>query len=217
MRTSNENGKLLGQFAARNNFIIKSTCFPHKRIHLGTWRSPGGDITNQIDHVLINARHSSSIIDVRSCRGPNCDSDHYLVKAVLREKIAKVHITDVMKKRNLAICKLKCPEFKLLYQEKLQRKFEEDLVIEAGEERRGDRTTEEEWERIRKAILTTAEEELGTQQQTCNEWFDQECKEVIEEKNNARIKMLHRETRSNCESYRQLRLKANRTSKKRKC
>jgi hypothetical protein len=30
-----ENGKRLGELAARNNMIIKSTCFKHKAIHKG--------------------------------------------------------------------------------------------------------------------------------------------------------------------------------------
>ena len=81
---------MLTHLAAMQKLIIKSTCFDHKKIHKATWQMPGSEIVNRIDHVLISARYASSIIDVKTCRGPNCDSDHYLVKAVLRQRIANV-------------------------------------------------------------------------------------------------------------------------------
>ena len=52
------------------------------------WTSPDGKTHNQIDHTLIDIRRHSSIQDVRSFRGADCDTDHYLVVAKVRERLA---------------------------------------------------------------------------------------------------------------------------------
>jgi hypothetical protein len=43
---------------------------------------------NQIDHILIDKRQHSSILDVRSLGGDDCDTDHYLVAAKIKERLA---------------------------------------------------------------------------------------------------------------------------------
>jgi len=68
--------------------VVKSTMFPHWNIHKYTWTSPGGKTHNQIDHVLLDRRWHSSVLDVRSFRGADCDTDHYLVIAKVRERLA---------------------------------------------------------------------------------------------------------------------------------
>ena len=49
---------------------------------------PDGKTYNQIDHILIDRRCHSSILDVRSFRGADCDTNHNLVVAKLRERLA---------------------------------------------------------------------------------------------------------------------------------
>jgi hypothetical protein len=62
--------------------------FPHRKIHKHTWTSPEGNTHNQIDHVLIDRRQHSSILDVRYFRGADCDTDRYLVVGKMRERLA---------------------------------------------------------------------------------------------------------------------------------
>jgi hypothetical protein len=62
--------------------------FPYRNIHKYTWTSPDGNTHNQIDHILVKRRRHSSVLDVRSFRAAGCETDHYLVVAKIRERIA---------------------------------------------------------------------------------------------------------------------------------
>jgi endonuclease/exonuclease/phosphatase family metal-dependent hydrolase len=64
-----------------------STQLEHKRIHKGTWVSPDQNTINQIDHVFINTNKKAIREDVRSLRGPNIDSDHFLLKVIIKQKL----------------------------------------------------------------------------------------------------------------------------------
>jgi hypothetical protein len=55
---------------------------------LRPWTSPDGKTHNQIDHIFIDKQRHSSILDVQSFRVADCDTDHYLVVAKVRERLA---------------------------------------------------------------------------------------------------------------------------------
>jgi hypothetical protein len=120
----NNNGKMLSELTMTNNFIIKSTRFNHKRIHKGTWKIPGSERTNQKDHVLVSRRHGSSILDVKTERGPKCDSEHYLVKVKIKDRLARIDNNKSYKRRKWKVDKLKEPEQSQLYQKTLKTKSE---------------------------------------------------------------------------------------------
>jgi hypothetical protein len=50
---SNDNGVRVVNLATSRNSVVKSTTFPHRKIHIYTWTSPEGNTHNQIDDVLI--------------------------------------------------------------------------------------------------------------------------------------------------------------------
>jgi endonuclease/exonuclease/phosphatase family metal-dependent hydrolase len=75
-------------FAMHKELTVKSMMFPHHNTHKFTWKSPDRKTHNQTDHILVDRRWHSSILDVRSFRAADCDSDHYLVVAKVRERQA---------------------------------------------------------------------------------------------------------------------------------
>jgi hypothetical protein len=61
---------------------------PHRNIHKYTWTSTDGKTHNHIDHILVDRRWRSIILDVRSFSGAECDTDHYLVVPNVKNKLA---------------------------------------------------------------------------------------------------------------------------------
>ena len=86
----NENGELLTDFCDANKLIIGGSLFPHKECHKATWVSPDRRTQNQIDHVIISRRWRSSLQDVRAKRGADVGSDHHLLIAKVKIRMAKV-------------------------------------------------------------------------------------------------------------------------------
>ena len=79
----------------------------HKDIHKATWTSPDQSTLNQIDHIVIDKRHLSSVLDVRTFRGPNIDFDHYLVAVKFRLRVSASRSGRSSALRKLHVMKLR--------------------------------------------------------------------------------------------------------------
>jgi hypothetical protein len=62
--------------------------------------------------VLINKRRASTITDGRTLRGTNCDSDHYLIRTKIRQRISKVEEGAYRSPRKWDVTKLQNPDIK---------------------------------------------------------------------------------------------------------
>lgn len=103
--------------------MVASTHFPRKNIHKRTWTSPDHRTHNQIDHVLIEKRGVSSVMNVGTYRGANCESDHYGgIQYRCRISIRKSSKQQSLKK--LQVEKLNNPELKNFYQQTLTTKLQ---------------------------------------------------------------------------------------------
>jgi hypothetical protein len=143
---SNDNGVSLVNFATSKDLVVKSTMFPHRNIHKYsyTWTSPDGKTHNQIDNVLIDRRWHSSILDVRSFRGADCDTDHYLVVAKVRERLAVTkQATQNFDAKRFNLKKLIELEVRKQYQIKISNRFAALENLNVSED------TNRAWENIR--------------------------------------------------------------------
>lgn len=84
---SNGNVLRVISFETGKNMIISSTKFPHKRIYNGTRKSSDSITINQIDHVLIQKRLHSCIVDLCSYRKTHCGTNHFLVIVKFKLKL----------------------------------------------------------------------------------------------------------------------------------
>ena len=73
---NNDNGVRSVNSATSKKLVLKSTLFPHQHIHHYTWIFPDGKAHSQIGHILIDRKGHSNVLDVRSSRGADCDTDH---------------------------------------------------------------------------------------------------------------------------------------------
>lgn len=208
--STSTNGLRLIGFAAAHNMTVRSTSFPHLDIHKATWLSPDRLTRNQIDHVVIDARHASSILDVRSCRGPNIDSDHYLIAAKVRTRLCVAKISRQSMQRKLDIEKLQSQRHKDAFSTRLTGQLDQLSSTTLN--------TKDMWTYISNAIRTSAVEILGFQRPpTRNPWYDQECREAAAAKDAAYRRTLQAgATRSVVDVYKSRRREEKRLFKRKK-
>jgi hypothetical protein len=153
---SNDNGVGLVNFATSKNLRVKSMMFPHHNIHKYTWTSPDGKTRNQIDHILVERRRHLNVLGIRSFRAADCDSDHYLVVAKVRETLAvnkQISCRFHMERFNLK--KLNEVEGKGQFSVEASNRFADLKVLDAEME------INSAWETIRENIKISAKETLG--------------------------------------------------------
>jgi len=77
-----------------------------------------------MDHILIDRKWHFSILDVRSFRGADCDTDHYLVVAKVRERLAvSKQITEKFDGERFNLRELNVLEVRKQYQIEIKNRF----------------------------------------------------------------------------------------------
>jgi hypothetical protein len=139
-------------------------------------------IVNQIDRVLNDQCHRTNLLDVRSFRRANADTDHYLLIAGLRGQIARM----TGRRTNKAGSKydrdrLKRPEVKHEYVNKSVTCVEELDKNNIN------------WQTVQQIITENADEFTGKiERAEGNKWYDDECKQATKNKNEVYYRMIQK-------------------------
>jgi hypothetical protein len=116
----NENGGLFIEWCAANEMVIGGTLFPHKKIHTISRISPDKMTQNQIDHIAINRKWRTSLMDVRNKRGADINSYHYTNDLQSEDQIEESNRFSQTSKRH-DVRRLKDKQIKEAFQLKLQK------------------------------------------------------------------------------------------------
>ena len=181
----NENGEQLVDFCLSNNIVIGGTIFPHLDIHKLTWKSPDGRTTNQIDHIMINRKWRRSLQDVRVVRGADVNSDHFLLRAIVKLKLRKAP-KETNNRKKLDIPRLDAPTVRKAFNLELKNRFSvlENETTDAD-------AIEKHWNNIRTVYNETAEKVIGFQTKKNKDWLSEETWQKIDERKVIKQKILN--------------------------
>ena len=203
----NYNGLLLACLCTEMELAITNTYFHHPDKHFFSWTHPRSKRSHLLDYVITRRRDLKDIKDTRVMRGPDCDTDHYLIKTKLNFSIKPQYSRAAApRKRKLDVAKLK------------NRSCQDELKIAITAALRNNQAEnnvpQELWSKMSTATFNASAEILGFTKKKNADWFNEnesEIQELIRERNTALRSKL-----SNPSQYNISKLKAARATLQRK-
>jgi len=178
----------------------------HRNIRKYTWTSPGGKTHNQIDHTLSDRRWQSSILGVRSFRGAECDSDHCLVVAKVRERLA-------VSKQAAQKSDEERFNFRKLSELEVRKRYQIEITnrCAALENLNDSEDINRVWEDFKGNIKTSDKDSLGLYEfKQQKPWFDEECLQFLYQRKQAKMQWLQDPNQSNVDDLNNGRREASR-------
>ena len=177
----NHNGLLLTCLCSELELAITHTYFQQPDKQFFTQSHPRSKRPHLLDYVITRRRDLRDIKNTRAMRGPNCDTDHYLVRTTLNFSIKPSYSrTEAPRKRRLDTAQLN----NITCQEKLSIA----TTTAQRENGPGDDSPQGQWDTMSKVVFNASAEVLGYTKRKNADWFnenDEQIKELIKERNNA--------------------------------
>jgi hypothetical protein len=145
--------------------------FPRRNRHKYTWACPDGKTDNQTDHILIERRRYLNILDVRSVRGVDCDTDHCLGFAQVGKRLeVSKEAAQKFDGERFNFRKQNGMEFRKQYQIEISNRFTSLENFNDSED------INRAWENIKENIKPSSKESLSPSELKQHKpWFDEGC------------------------------------------
>jgi len=146
------------------------------------------------------------VLDVRSFRGADCDTDHYLVITKFRETLAVgKQAAQRFDRQRFNLRKLNEPEVREQYQIEITNRF---AALENSDY---DEDIKRTWENIKENIQTSAKESLGLDEFKQNKpWFNEECLGFLDQRKRTKIQLVQDPSQSNVDNLSKVRREVSR-------
>ncbi|KAL1447535.1 hypothetical protein WDU94_013872, partial [Cyamophila willieti] len=202
----NANGLRLLQMCAEQDLRISNTFFQQKDMYKTTWQHPRSKQWHTIDYIISRRTNKSRVLRCRAMRGAQCDTDHQLLRAVIKARVKPLF----HKKKNTHLAY----NLDKLTDNSTRHNFEEMIRNNANIENNSHSTSvEDTWTTIKSAYQNSASRVLGKKETTTTDWFD-ECDVRIEEelakKKETHQRYLLAPTERNKKAYQEARSKCQR-------
>ena len=180
----NEAGERLQDFCSEHELALANTMFQHHPRRLYTWTSPESKTRNQIDYRAVAQKWKASLISCKTCLGADCNTDHNLLVATVKVKVAKTDKQHRVPPLNLEALKDgKAAQFAA----EVPNRFS---VLEALKE---EKMPDELWKSTKEVLLEAARETLGSTKAVKKKtWISDETFSLIKEKREAKGKDINR-------------------------
>lgn len=164
---------------------------------------------------MIDNKYRSWFSNVRSYRGADADTDHYLVVATLTEKLSNLwkDNTNRKSKNMLKVDRLRNPLEIAQYRKRITKELcatnekVENIIA----------NNETKWKNIKNVIISASKSlKEKPNHNKKKHWFNNECMEAVKNRNETRMQMIHNPSQENQERYKHHKELTNKTIRRKK-
>lgn len=177
----NSNGELLLNFCTQQGLCITNTLFYQPEKNFYTWKHARTGRYHLLDYTITRQSDVTDVLCTKALRGPECSTDHYLVRSQMRLIInpPRRKTKGKAKPKKLDVRKLQDED----HRQKLSQKI--NAALQALTNLDDEEEIEARWQALKKAVQETSKEVLGHPNGNTPDWFwehGEEIKVLLEEK-----------------------------------